>query len=229
MQRKGEIMNKQTLSEMSEQILNKIMDFSNFYKTEDTNKSSFFDWNARDVIGHLNTWVDYLNKNLELFKNENKLKHIEVEEYNKENYEKNKNKTIGDVLNESKNIFGNFKNSLELFTEEELFSMIFQKKFEVPLWRYISIGLITHPIDHILYHYLKRRDYEKFIAEAEDVEKYCNDHSDDNDTIYYFKDLFNNDSEMDLIFTEILKEYKYNKLIEEIIKINNPRRRAAGY
>ncbi|MHB9295271.1 hypothetical protein PilKf_01013 [Pillotina sp. SPG140] len=216
-------MNKQTLLEMNKHILHKIEDLAIFYKMEDINESSFSDWNARDVIGHLNTWVDFLNNKLKSFKKENQFKDLEqdeIEKYNNENYEKNKNKILNDVLNEARIIFGNFKNSLELFTEDELFSKDYRTGFDVELWRYMSMDLITHPINHILYQYLKRRNYEKFILESEDVKKYCGRYSDENDTIYYFKDLFKNEEEKKIILKDISEKYKDNKLIEEIIKIN---------
>jgi hypothetical protein len=216
-------MNKQTLLEMNKYILGKIVAFGEFYGLEDINESSFSNWNARDVIGHINTWVDFMNKKIESFKRDNLFKDIEkfeVAEYNKESFIKNKNKDIKTIIQESKKIYGIFKDSLDLFTEDELFSKRFETGFDAVLWRYISMDLITHPINHILYQYLKRQDYKEFIAEAEEVYKYCAEYSDDNDTIYYFKDLFENEEENEKVFMKLSKEFRGNKIIEEIIKIN---------
>jgi hypothetical protein len=47
---------------MNEYILGKIVAFGEFYKLEDIHESSFSNWNARDVIGYINTWVDFMNK-----------------------------------------------------------------------------------------------------------------------------------------------------------------------
>ena len=220
---RGEIMNKQTLLEMNEYILGKIVAFGEFYRMEDIHESSFSNWNARDVIGHINTWVDFMNKKIESFKRNNLFKDIEkfeVAEYNKESFIKNKNKDIKNIIQESKKIYGNFKYSLELFTEDELFSKKFETGFNVVLWRYISMDLITHPINHILYQYLKRKDYREFIFEAEEVYKYRAEYSDDNDTIYYFHDLFENEEEKKKVFIKISEQFNKNKIIEEIIKIN---------
>jgi hypothetical protein len=220
---RAEFMNKQTLLEMNEYILGKIVAFGEFYKTEDIHESSFSNWNARDVIGHINTWVDFMNKKIESFKKDNLFKDkekFEVAEYNKESFIKNKNKDIKNIIQESREIYGNFGYCLELFTEDELFSTKFETGFDVVLWRYISMDLITHPINHMLYQYLKRKNYKEFIFEAEEVYKYRAEYSDDNDTIYYFRDLFENEEEKGKFFMEISEKFNENKIVEEIIKIN---------
>jgi hypothetical protein len=209
---------------MNEVILGKIIAFGAFYGMETIHESSFSNWNARDVIEHINFWVDFLNRKLESFKKETSFKDLEkseVAEYNKKNYIKNKHKDLHDTVQTSRKIFGDFKNSLVLFTEDELFSEKFETGFDVVLWRYISMDLITHPINHILYHYLKRKDYKEFVSEAESVHKYCVDYSDDNDTIYYFQDLFENEEKKRMTFMEMPEKIKENKMIKEIIKINN--------
>jgi hypothetical protein len=216
-------MNKQTLLEMNKYISGKIIAFAEFYGMEDIHASSFSDWNARDVIGHINTWVEFMNKKLESFKKDNAFKDLEkaeIAEYNKQNYIKNKNKNIIDVVRESKKIFGDFKNSLELFTEDELFSREFKTGFDVVLWRYMSMDLITHPINHMLYQHLKRKNHKEFVSEVEEVYKLCADYSDDNDTIYYFQDLFENEEEKKTAFMKLSEKIKENKTIKEIIKIN---------
>ncbi|MDR1220381.1 MAG: ClbS/DfsB family four-helix bundle protein [Treponema sp.] len=216
-------MNKQTLYEMNTYILDKIVDFGDFYKTENIEISSFSDWNTRDVIGHINAWVDFFNKKLESFKKDTSFRNLGengLEKYNKESYERNKNKKLNDVMNESKTVFGEYKNSLELFSEDELFSREFPTGFDVELWRYASMDLIIHPINHILYQYLKRRDYEKFLSEAGEMHTYCVEYSDDNETMYYFQDLFESEENKNMIITEIVEKYKGNKLLKKIIKIN---------
>lgn len=216
-------MDKSALLEMNRYILGKIVSFGNFYKLEDTNESSFSNWNARDVIAHLNTWFDFLNQKLESFKRDNSfedLKKSEIEQYNIKNYEKNKKKDILEVMDESKKILGCFKNSLELFTEDELMSKEFPTGFDVVLWRYVSMDLITHPVNHILYQYLKKRNYREFIFEAKEFYKYCNDHSDDYDTIYYFKDLFESKEQEERSLMELSKEYNHEEIIKEILDIN---------
>jgi hypothetical protein len=216
-------MNKQTLYEMNAYILDKVIDFGDFYKTENSDASSFSDWNARDVVGHINAWVDFLNKKLESFKKETSFKDLGengLEAYNKETYEKNKNKKLRDVITESKTVFGEYKNSFELFSEEELFSKEFPTGFDVELWRYASMDLVIHPINHMLYHYLKRRDYERFLSEAGETHTYCVEYSDDNDAIYYFQDLFESEENKNIILREIMEKYKGNELLKGIMESN---------
>ncbi|MDR0556537.1 MAG: ClbS/DfsB family four-helix bundle protein [Treponema sp.] len=215
-------MNKQALYETNKYILDKIIDFGGFYKTENTDISSFSDWNARDVIGHINAWVDFFNKKLRSFKNDASFRGLGengIEEYNKESYEKNRNKKLDDVINESRMLFGEYKNTLELFSEDELFSKKFPTGFDVELWRYASKDLVTHPINHLLYQYLKRRDYERFLSEAGGMHKYCVEYSDGNESMYYFQDLFESEEKKEAALMEILERYKGNDLIKEIIGV----------
>jgi hypothetical protein len=57
-----------------------------------------------------------------------------------------------------------------------------------------------------------KKDYNGFIFEAEEAYKYRAEYSDDNDTIYYFKDLFEDEEEKKKVFIKILEEFDKNKI-----------------
>jgi ubiquinone/menaquinone biosynthesis C-methylase UbiE len=86
----------------------------------------------------------------------------------------------------------------------------------------MAMDVYIHPITHMLYHYLKRKDYDEFINEIENSKKYFMEYSNNNINAYYFGYLFENIKEKNEILNELkcIIENKGNDLVEEIIKIN---------
>jgi hypothetical protein len=218
-------MDKETILELRDYALNKIVGFSEFYKNEDTLKTNFSDWNVRDVIGHINSWIKFSEDKLESIKlgqSFNDVSHVDIEKFNKTNYGKYKNVSLENVINDTKIIIEQYKNILDLFNEEELLSNKFPTGFSFELWKYMAMDLGIHPIMHILYQYLKRNDYNNFIDEIEGSKKYFMEYSKNNIREYDFRDLFENKEEKEERFKELMEKIKdkNNKLVEEIIKIN---------
>jgi hypothetical protein len=216
-------MDKKTILELRSYILNKIENFSQYYKNENIHITSFSNWNAMDVIGHINSWIKFSGDKLEtikLKKSFNDVSHVDIEKFNRINYENNKNKSMETVVNESKIIIEEYKNILELFDEKELLSNEFPTGFSFALWKYMVMDLAIHPLMHILYHNIKRRDYPEFIKEIENSRKYFVKYSGDNVKEYNFTELFENKEEKKERFKELGEIGKDNKLIEEIIELN---------
>ncbi|MDR1315429.1 MAG: hypothetical protein LBK13_01040, partial [Spirochaetales bacterium] len=187
-------------------------------------ETGFSNWNARDVIGHINGWIKFSEGILEAIKSKRSLEdvsHVDIEQFNKTNYEKYKNETLENVVNESKIILEKYKTALDSFNEEELSSNKFLTGFSWAPWKYMAMDLCIHPLVHIMYHYIKRGDYNEFIKEAENSRTYFMEYS--GNTLlkeYYFGDLFNNKEEKEKRFRELKETGENNKFIEEIIKIN---------
>jgi hypothetical protein len=216
-------MDKRTISELRDYILNKTIDFCEYYKNEDIFETSFSSWNVRDVIGHINSWIKFSEDKLEsikLKKSFEDVSHVDIEKFNKINYEKNKSKSLKDIVNESKIILEKYKNILELFNEEELLSNKFPTGFSFSLWKYMAMDLGIHPLKHILYFYIKRKDYNEFIKEIGSSKKYFMEYSGNNINEYNFKEFFSNKEEKEERFRELEEINKDNEMIEEIIKIN---------
>jgi hypothetical protein len=217
-------MNKNTILELGNYTYNKIMDFGKYYGNESLFETSFSNWNVRDVIGHINSWIKFSEDKLESIKNKHSFEdvsHVDIEKFNKTNYEKNKTKSLENVLDEAKIILEKYRNILNLFNEEELLSKEFPTGFSFELWKYMAMDVYIHPMIHILYHYIKREDYNEFIKEIENSKKSFMEYS-NNIKKYYFGDLFEDKEEKEKRFKklkEIIKN-KGNKFIEEIIKIN---------
>jgi hypothetical protein len=216
-------MDKRTIFELGDYIFNELTYFYEYYKNENIFETSFSNWNVRDVIGHINSWIKFSEDKLESIKLKRSFEdvsHVDIEKFNKTNYEKYKNETLENVVNESRIILGKYKNILNLFDEEELPSNKFPTGFAFALWKYMAMDLCIHPLMHIMYQYIKRRDYNEFVKEIESSKKYFEEYSENNIKEYYFGDLFDDNEEKEKQFKELKEIEKDNKLIEEIIKIN---------
>jgi len=216
-------MDKKTILGLRDYILKKIIGFCEYYKNEDISETNFSNWNVRDVIGHINSWIKFSIGKLEsikLKKSFNDVEHIDIEKFNEMNYNMNKNKSLDSVLNESKISLQEYKKVLDLFNEEELLSRNFPTGFSFWLWKYMAMDLGIHPIMHILHYYLKKMDYNEFIDEIKDSRDYFMEYSGNNINEYIFTEFFENKEEKMNRFLELEKVSQNNKMIQEIIKIN---------
>jgi hypothetical protein len=212
-------MDKKAILELRNYILNKIEDFSEYYKNKNIHITSFSNWNARDVIGHINSWIKFSEDKLEaikLKKSFEDVNHVDIEKLNKINYENNRNKSLETVANESKTILEKYENILGLFDEEELLSNKFPTGFSFELWKYMAMDLGIHPLMHMLYHHVKSKNYHEFIKEIEKSREYFIEYSGNNIKEYNFTGLFENEEEKEERFKELKEIGKGNKLIEEI-------------
>jgi hypothetical protein len=216
-------MDKRTIFELRDYISNKIIYFCEYYKNENILETSFSNWNVRDVIGHINSWIKFSMNNLEAIKLNQPLENggrVNVEMFNKNNYEKYKNKTLENVINESKMILEKYGNIFNSFNEEEIFSNVSPVGSSPQLWKGMAMDLCIHPLTHIMKHYLMKRDYNEFIKEIESSKKYFLEYSGNDMKVYFLWDLFEDKEEKKRRYKELKEIGKGNKFIEEIIKIN---------
>jgi hypothetical protein len=216
-------MDKNTILELRDYILERIVYFGNYYKNENIRETSYENWNVRDVIGHINSWIKFFADKLETIKSKKSFDdvgHVEIEIFNEMNYQKYRNETLENTINESKCILDKYKNILDLYNENELLSNEFPTGFSFSLWKYMAMDLCIHPLMHILFYYIKRMDYNEFIEEIGNSKKYFMEYSGNNIMEYNFNGYFENKEENIKRFMELRKINKNNEFIEEIIKIN---------
>jgi len=213
-------MDKKDIFELKDYILNKILYFCEYYLNENISSSNYSNWIARDVIGHINSWVKFSGYKLESIKLNKSFEDVSnINSFNKINYENNKNKSLEKIINESKIILEKYNGIIDLYNENELLSNDFPTGFSFALWKYMAMDLGIHPIMHILQYYLKKMDYKKFINEIEDSKKYFMEYSGNNILEYNFNEYFENKDEKINRFNE-LNKVNDNEYIKEIIKIN---------
>jgi hypothetical protein len=86
-------MNKEYILKLEQYTISRIIEFGEKYKNENIIETSYIDWNARDVIGHINCWVEYSKEKLESIKTNKLFKDIEhndIEIYKLNNLFENK-------------------------------------------------------------------------------------------------------------------------------------------
>ena len=227
-------MKKYTLFELEDYILNRLLYFCDYYKNENITESSYSDWNIRDVLGHINSWINIAVNSLDLIKQKESfddfndidiLKFLEVIGnidlliFNNKNYKLYLNKSLKDTINDTKIILEKYKIMLKIFDKNGLLDKEFPEGFSFSLLKYMAMDIGIHPIMHIMQHYLKRRDYNEFIKEVESSKIYFVQYSGNNVNEYNFTDYFENKEEKINRFVELGKINK-NEFINEIIKIN---------
>jgi hypothetical protein len=217
-------MNKNTILELSIYTEKKIIDFSEYYNNENVSETSFSDWNVRDVIGHINSWILFSKEKMEFMESRRSLNadfNVDIVDFNKKNYEENKNKPLKSILHETKIIFIEYRQTVFTFGEQELWGEKFPTDLEFKLfWELIGKDTFIHPIMHILYQYLKRKDYNEFIKEIESSKEYFMEYSRNSIDVYFFADLFDDTVKKEKRFEELKEFGNGNEMIEKIIKRN---------
>jgi hypothetical protein len=216
------MMEKQKIISLGSYTHNIITSFYEEYKNEDI-ISTYLDWNAKDVLGHILFWMDHSGDKLYCMKKHlpvNKNSDTSAIKTNEEIYYKNKNIAIGIFFDKIKNAIFNYINVINLFTEEELFDKTLPTGFDGELWRYILLNLYIHPIMHPLHYYLKKGKYEKFAKIANNVYDNFMEYSNNNIKVFNFDIYYEDDLKKKEQISKLLEEKTNTEMIKKIIEVN---------
>ena len=86
-----------------------------------------------------------------------------LEEINNTIYNKGKNKCRDEIETEYIDAIGSYIKVVSLFSNNEMNLNTFDTGFQMELWRYILMDTVIHPIQHIIYQYLKNDNYRKIV------------------------------------------------------------------
>ena len=169
-------MNKKKIFEMADYINSAIIHFSEFYKNENISETSYSNWNARDVIAHINCWIENSGNKLENIKQKNyRIEEINfefIEKNNKLFYEKYKGTLLENVKNDTKTVLENYVKVIDLYTEEDLLSTEFPIGISLKLSEYMAYDIFLHPLQHLLCYYKEHESIEEFFKLLEESQKY---------------------------------------------------------
>ena len=131
---------------------------------------SYDDWNNNDVIGHIVGWMNYSIDKLSSLKLGVKLsgeynQAFDLNEINKKLYNNSKNKNREEIETDYINSLGGYIKVVSIFSNKDMDLDTFDTGFKMELWRYIIMDMVIHPIQHIIYQYLKKNEYNR-IAEV---------------------------------------------------------------
>ncbi len=158
-------------------------------RSEKLEDSTYQDWSYKDVVAHLTRWISFSANRLNCIAN--KIRFNDVEDFrkaNKEWYEEDKGKGLGEVEDKFDQAVARYKEVIQDYGNEDLIREDFPLGFKIELWRYMIMDGSIHPNGHLLYHYLKRRNYWYFLKVLEDTEDIYSLYSNRNNKVYSFKE-----------------------------------------
>ena len=169
--------------------------------------SSFENWNDNDVVGHIIGWMSYSIDKLSCIKRgtEQSDEYAQVTSLNEINtilYNKMKGKNKEEIESKYINAIGSYIKVIALYSNNDINLDSFDTGFEMELWRYMLLDTVIHPVQHVLYQYLKKNKYEMI-----------------NDIILKVTDIFDQYSSIDegykLLEFDIERE-EYQKKLKEL-------------
>jgi hypothetical protein len=190
-------------------------------KNANTNLSSYEDWNYKDIIAHITEWIRFSADKLESIKNGKVFK--DIDDFSKVNqvwFVNDKDKDMKTVILEFENAISQYNGVLKLYTKEDLIRTDYPTGFEFELWRYMIMDGSIHPNKHLLYYYLKKRDYESFIKILEQTKSIFALYSKNNIEVYSFEEYEDVSGMIKESIRELGKLYSNNEVVKKVIEAN---------
>ena len=212
-------MEKQKVITLCNDTQNFVEKFYTYY-VEEKIESTFTDWNARDVLGHILFWIDHCGNKIYHIKKGLQFEMVDAYKANNENYEKNKTVNIEKIFDNINNVIFNCINVIDIYTENELLDKTLPTGFNFEMWRYIVMDMYIHPIKHLLHYYLKTENHSEFIhtitISFDNFMKFSNE----NMNVYDFNEFFEDYNIKEVQFAKLKNFNKNNEIIEKIIERN---------
>jgi len=198
-----------------------VLDFMTICKSENLKNSSYEDWSYKDVIAHLTRWISFSADKLESIKNQIPFKDIDdFRKANREWYSVDYDKELKIVESGFENAIKKYKAVIATYSKEELIKDDLPLGFKIDLWRYMIMDGSTHPSGHLLYHYLKRRNYLNFIKVIEETEDIFSLFSKGNSKVYSFAEYEDNDGMVKERLEELSKAYRDKDIVKKVREAN---------
>ena len=158
-------MNRNELVGMVENGTSVIRSFLNDGDSSEHNISSFENWNNNDVVGHIIGWMSYSIDKLSSIKLGTKQSDeyanvTSLQEINTILYNKMKGKDKEEIESNYLNAIGSYIKVIALYSNNDINLDTFDTGFNMELWRYMLLDTVIHPVQHVIYQYLK---YDKYL------------------------------------------------------------------
>ncbi len=199
-----------------------IADFIKTFSTEHKNASSFEDWDSKDVVFHINSWMGFAAKKLKDIKSGVEPDTVsDIDSFNITNYNQTVKSNLDAAQKSMAATIQELLNIVSAFTERELLSTSFPTGFPFELWRYIVMDGYIHPNKHLMQYYIESGYYEKFVGLVLKCKNNYLWYAGDDRGVFFFDEFFNNEKER----KECFKKFKNSSIgrddfISEIIQIN---------
>ena len=185
---------------------------------------SFENWNDTDVVGHIVGWMTYSIDKLSCIKlctkQSDEYAHVtSLNEINTILYKKMNGKSSEEIESNYITSIGSYLKAISLFSNNDINLDTFETGFKMELWRYMLMDTVIHPVQHVLYQYLKKNNYEKINTVIMKTKDIFNQYSSVNDG-YKLSEFEIERSEYQKKLKELDKEYGSNKAVEDFIHVN---------
>jgi hypothetical protein len=154
-------MEKQKLILLNNNTRDFIEKFYSYYSKENIG-SSFLDWNAKDVMGHILFWMKHCGNKIYCIKNGLPFEMVDANKVNNEIYFKNKTVKIDALFEEINEVIINCINVINMYAEDELSDKTLPTGYNFEMWRYIAMDMYIHPTKHLLHYYFKTDNHNEF-------------------------------------------------------------------
>lgn len=192
--------------------------------------SSFFggsyeDWNNGDVIGHICGWMDYSIDKLTSLKRGTKPSDeyndvSSLDEINKILYAKTRNASRETLEAGYRSSVDRYLETIGLFSDADINADTFDTGFKMDLWRYMLMDTVIHPVQHVLYQYLKKGAHDKLVAAitrgADAFGKYA-----EGNKAWELSEFRIDRAEYQEKLGRMDAEYGGNKLVQAFVRANN--------
>ncbi len=198
-----------------------IIEFIEICKSEKLEDSSYQDWSYKDVVAHLTRWISFSADKLQSILN--KVPFKDVEDFRKANkawYEEDKVKELKSVESAFNQAIAQYKVVIKGFSKEDLIREDLPLGFKIELWRYMIMDGSTHPYGHLLYHYLKRRNYWYFLKVLESTKEIYYQFSKGNNKVYSFDEYEDTNGMVKERLKELQDTYGDMEIVKKVIDAN---------
>ena len=186
--------------------------------------SSYKNWNDNDVIGHIVGWMNYSIDKLSCIKlgTNQSDEYAQVTSLNDINmilYNKTNGKDREEIETNYIKAIGSYLTVISLFSNNEINLDTFETGFKMELWRYMLLDTVIHPIQHILYQYLKRNDYKQIANVLMNTKDIFEQYSESKKG-YKLLEFEIEKPEYQNKLKELEKDYSTNINVKEFVQIN---------
>ena len=199
-----------------------IKEFIETCKSEKLEDSSYQDWSYKDVVAHITRWISFSSDKLQSILD--KVPFKDVDDFRKVNkvwYEKDKGKVLRDIESAFDQAIARYKEVIKGFYKEDLIREDLLLGFKIELWRYMVMDGLIHPNGHLLYHYLKRRNYWYFLKVLENTEDIYTLFSKGNNKVYSFEEYEDTNGMVKERIKELRNTYQDMEILKNVIEANH--------
>jgi hypothetical protein len=131
----------------------------------DPHTSYFEDWNLRDLICHINAWVELCQRRLHTIEaGANTLSAIDVAAFNRAVHQSHRRIPLSVAVSDNAQVLNDLAAAAHAIPDPLPARSELPNESHLRLCRYVLIDGFAHPTQHLMFHCLKRRHMQLYFA-----------------------------------------------------------------